>query len=211
MRALPLLLCLVFLAGCVRQQKTQPEAVEIPPTIYFIEDFASGKMAGWAVEAKGGAGIQVVDNKPLRIDKAVEVRSQGHKLATAAAPKFKLDYGGDYAVSFDFMLRHRENYGLVLFEDRFVRIVLEHGTGVACVSGGQVEFLGRVNANEWHTLAVEVSPRYSEYDVYLDRELTRSCDFTPGDIGSFRFGDPDPGDTVYGDCLWDNFRVTDRL
>jgi len=211
MRLWVLLACCILLSGCVEQQEKKPEAAEIQPTVYFSEDFSSGAMGGWTVGSAGGASMTVVKNKMLGIDNAVELRSQGFRSATAKAPEFSMDYSKDYAVSFDFMLRHSDNYGLTVYEDRNVKLVLEHGTGIACLSGGETEFLGRIDNNRWHKIAVEVGQEYGGYDVYIDRELKRTCDMHRGSEETFTFGDPDPADKTYGDGLWDNFRVADRL
>ncbi len=204
-----LLIVFVLLCGCV-EEKAPVEAVEVPPDVHFSEDFSSG-LDGWSISSQGGGSMTVSSHEALGVDAAVEMRSPMFRSVTAEAPAFDLDYDSDYAVSFDLMLPHRENYGFTVFQNRQVKLVLEHGTGIACLDGDEVDFLGRFSNNEWHTISLKVQPEWSEYDVYLDGELKKTCDFHDSDVETFLFGDPDPTDKVYGDGFWDNFKVTDRL
>ncbi|MFH1055740.1 MAG: hypothetical protein V1744_06565 [Candidatus Altiarchaeota archaeon] len=210
MRWLALLVYLTLLCGCLsKQENVQP--AEVKPIVYFSEDFSSGDLTGWDVESAGGGSIRVLDRENFRVYKAVEMRSQGLRSAYASAPKFDMDYTKDYSVSFKFMVPHRENYGYTVYRDRNIDIGLEWASGFVCVVNGRRELLGRIEPNTWGDIAINVRPHYGEYDVMIDGEWKKTCNIKENRVETFMFGDTDPMDGVYGDGLWDEFRITDRL
>jgi len=209
MRLAIVVLCMLFLTGCMESRPPVKEAV-YQPHVFFSEDFANG-LGNWTVISSGGGGMRVEDIRELAVDKALGVRSQMMKSAYAKAPGFQMDWSKDYAVSFDLLLQHRDNYGYILYQDPNIRITLGEASGIMCESQGKNQLVGRIDTNTWHRIAADVSPRFGEYEVYLDGERKVSCSTGKYDVGTFILGDTDPGDQVHGDGLWDNIRIADQL
>jgi hypothetical protein len=208
MRLLPILVLVAVLCGCI-QAAEKKDAVEVPPTVYFTEDFSAG-LGNWSVKSSGGGSMEVATRPNLRVDRALQMRSPMMRSVYAQAPDFRMDWGGDYVVSFDFMLEHRENFGYTVYKDRNVELVLEQATGLACVEDGKRILLGRFDTNQWQRVTVKAHPGLGEYDVYLGKESKKSCNLWKSEVETFIVGDTDPSDVVYGDGVWDNFRITDR-
>jgi hypothetical protein len=208
MRRLLLPILVLLLCGCI-QAAQKKEAVEVPPTVYFTEDF-SGGLGNWSLKSSGGGSMEVATRPNLRVDKALQMRSSMTRSVYAQAPDFRMDWSGDYVVSFDFMLEHRDNFGYTVYKDRNVELVLAEATGLACADGQKRVLLGRFDTNQWQKITVKVHPGFGEYDVYVNKESKKSCNIQKAAMGSFMVGDADPSDVVYGDGLWDNFRITNR-
>jgi len=203
------LICFVLMsAGCVKD--SGPVAVEIPPKVFFSEDF-SGGLRNWIVDGTGGGGMDVVDHPNLDVVKGLEMRSQMMRSVTAQAPYFPMDWEGDYVISFQFLLQHRQNFGYTVYRDRNADLELGEGTALVCLEGDKKTLLGRFDNNAWTKVVLKVHPGQGDYDVLFGKELKGSCDLQKSPTPTFLLGDPDPSDTVYGDGIWDDFKIQDRL
>ncbi|MFH0861726.1 MAG: hypothetical protein V1875_01735 [Candidatus Altiarchaeota archaeon] len=204
------IICLILLvAGCMKENG--PAAVEIPAKVFFSEDF-SGGLRNWVVDGAGGGAMEVVDHPNLGVAKALEMRSQMMRSVTAQAPDFPMVWDSDYVVSFYLLLQHRQNFGYTVYRDRNVDLELGEGTTLVCREGDRKTIVGRFDTNDWNKVVLKVRPREGDYDILFGKEFKRSCEIQKmPHAGSFSFGDPDPSDTVYGDGIWDEFKITDRL
>jgi hypothetical protein len=208
MRLQMLLLCILFVCGCVKD--SGPQAVEIPQKVYFIENFSNG-IGFWKVESNGGGAMEVVDHPNLKVVKALEMRSQMMRSATAEAPWFEMDWNKDYVVSFKYMLQHRDNYGYTVYKDKNVELLLGEGSALMCREGDKNALIGRFDTNVWNKVVIKVHPQEGDYDVLFEKEFKKSCDIKKSQETTFTFGDPDPSDAVYGDGIWDDLKIVDRL
>ena len=208
MRSLVLFACVLFLCGCVSKEQAQP-AAEIPTKVIFSDDFSSGNMSGWRFQTTGGGAISAQDHPTFKVKSAAEMTSSGFRSAVAQAPHFTMDWGGDYDVSFNFMLLHRDNFGYTVYQDRNVYLSLDQATGISCVQPTKRRFLGRFDTNVWSRILVKVRPQEGEYDVSLNDEPKGTCDIMKSDTQTFLLGDSDPTDVIYGDGLWDDFKITE--
>jgi hypothetical protein len=203
------LFCALLLSGCT-QKEEQPKVVDVPTKVYFSENFSEGLM-GWGVKSSGGGTMEVVDRKDWVGGKALMMRSQFGKSAYAVAPLFPMDWGKDYAVSFDYMLNDRDNFGYTVYQDRNVELDLGEATGIMCGRAGLGGFVGRIDTFGWHRIGVIVRPSEGEYEVFIDGARQKNCNLVKSDTNTFKLGDTDPQDTVHGDGNWANFRITDRM
>jgi hypothetical protein len=199
---------LLLLAGCLSQTPPVQEAV-IAPTVHFREDFSRGAGA-WKVSTSGGATMGVVSVKALAADNSIEMLSSGLRGATAVSPEIRMDWGRPYDVSFDFMLLHRDNFGITVYRDPNVNLALAEATGLSCAGDGKRALIGRFETNKWTRVTVEVRPETGEYDVLLDGARKSACTIGGTQSKSFVVGDEDPSEQAYGDALWDNFLIESR-
>jgi hypothetical protein len=195
--------CILLLCGCMSAPSSNEASS--PRQVLYAEDFSKGAV-GWDIRASGGA--MAVESRPnLGVDKALVMRSQLEKSAYATSPKFGMDWGRDYIVSFDFMLQHRDNFGFTLYRDPNADIRMGDATLVFC-NGGKTR-VGRFEPNAWQKVEVDVRPSAGEYTVSVNGGQKTACKTVKAaGLDGFVVGDEDGSAAVHGDGMWDNIAIS---
>jgi predicted outer membrane repeat protein len=137
--------------------------------------------------------------------------SMGTSRASAVSPVYELDLNKDYYVSFYFLIPDSGNHWFEVFNNHQIYLVIDSGTQLKCYLGNNNSLLVTdLSTDHWYHIEIITKPSSSNYDVYIDGVLKRTCPFWihAGFEDRFQIGDRKGTSNDYGEAYWDDFLIT---
>ena len=204
---LMLLLLLLVVAGFVQSVV----ALETKITV-FSDDFNAGDFkVDWTVTTTGAGSFEPSTAKYVSEPYSVYMDSMGTSRASAVSPVYELDLNKDYYVSFYFLIPDSGNHWLEVFNNHQIYLVIDSGTQLKCYLGNNNSLLVTdLSTDHWYHIEIITKPSSSNYDVYIDGDLKRTCPFWihAGFEDRFQIGDREGTSNDYGEAYWDDFLIT---
>jgi len=202
-----LLLLLLVVAGFVQS------VVALEPKItVFSDDFNAGDFkVDWTVTTTGAGSFDPSTAKYVSEPYSVYMDSMGTSRASAVSPVYELDLNKDYYVSFYLLIPDSGNHWFEVFNNHQIYLVIDSGTQLKCYLGNNNSLLlTDLSTDHWYHIEIITKPSSSNYDVYIDGDLKRTCPFWihTGFEDCFQIGDREGTSNDYGEAYWDDFLIT---
>ena len=175
----------------------------------FSDDFDDGDISDWTATTTGDATFDVSTDISVSSPYSLHMKSLGDYKAMGVSPSYSLDLTKDYTVSFHFSIPHTANHWFEVFNNHQIYLVIDSNDDLKCYNGTTSFLISELTTNQWHPIEIKAHPSSSNYDVYVNGTLERTCSMWihTGLENNFRIGDRADGSTDKGEAYWDDFNI----
>ncbi len=146
---------------------------------YIVLNVGAGAgVLGWYPVSSGGNTVDIGINQIC-----IESMENGTGFATQKRP---YDFTQDYSVSFDFMLKTKDNHWFILYSDSFVHLHIDWGTALHYLRPANTKIMD-MEVGIQYQIRIDAFPGNKSYDIYIDgRHAGTAKGINPGtiDVGS---------------------------
>ncbi len=175
----------------------------------FSDNFDDGDVSDWTITTKGTGSFDASTSKSVSTPYSFYMNSMGDSQAKAVSPIYDVNLSENYHVSFSFLIPDTDNHWFEVFNNRQTYLVIDLGDDLKFYDGGSGYLIDELSTNTWHNIEIKVYPAAENYDVYVDEEFKKTCQFwVHSDFeNSFQIGDRENGSNDYGKAYWDDFVI----
>jgi len=175
----------------------------------FSDDFDDGDVSDWTVVLQGAGSFTTSTTNAVSPLYSFHMNSIGNSQAKAVSPIYDVDLCENYHVSFYFLIPDTSNHWFEVFNNHQTYLVIDYGDDLKCYDGSTSYLVDELSTGNWHQIEIKVYPASEYYDVYVDEEFKKTCQFWvhTGLENSFQIGDRENGSSDYGKAYWDDFVI----
>ena len=199
-------LLFVFIIFCVVPFSDATAAV-------FSDNFEDGDIDGWTATATGSGSVAAEQDPGPDWSLNIDSPQSPETKAMAISPSFSMDESADYHVTMEFSFESPVHW-VEVFRNQHINAVIDNKVGDSwrfiCRYGETNHLVMTMSEYTSYNIEFRVHSEPNNYDVYVGDIFQRTCDCDPGGpaFPQFRVGDTEPGDSNYGNAMYDDFIIT---